>query len=216
MKKRNVVLIDSIGCVFNIREWLNECLATSAHIVGITSTFDKKDFEQLTAPRFIDNYTGAITPAPPSDEALMYGLMNYRATMGIRLIDGTTDAFDKMTELGVLPVVVIPAGPASEKLRTQCITKKLKCKVVEYRHASRKFPSHIVNNDGYDVKCIIDDSRTTCNRLIEDGYPAVLMDMPWNGGDTKAPRITSWEEITTAIEGSLSGNTGNTGTTTSV
>jgi len=205
MTKR-IALIDSIGCIFNIRLWMNECLAMSNHIRG--DSLIKKEFEQLTAPRFIDNYVGSIHPTPSSDKAVLNGLLRQRSPAGIYLVEGAKQALETIVASGITPIVVIPAGYTYNKLRLQCISRGLQCLTQPYRHASRKYAEYVLSDEGnYAIEFIIDDSRLTATSLKDKGHPAILLNMPWNSGDCTAPRISSWSSITEILESESYGTT---------
>jgi len=194
------IIVDSVGCVFNIMEWLNRRV-NQMPIKGPVNL----EFHQLIYPTFMDNYPDTPLAKYFSDMTLVEHLLSQDSVYSINMVDGVREAMNKIRDMGVKITLVMPFSLLGRRLESIRMLEELPMDVHHYISSSEKYPEQLT----HDATFVVDDLKEECDDLVGKGINALLLDMPWNKGATKGHRMNDWAHIVKYVEKEIASCTEN-------
>jgi hypothetical protein len=192
---RKRIIVDAIGCIFNLMEWLNR---RTSNLPGKGA--HNLEFHQLVCPSFVDNYPDSQLQKHFSDVLLAENLLRQDSVYAINMVDGAKEALKAIENAGVEVIIAMPFSFIGRRLESLRMLEDLPMNIHHYLSSMEKYPDKLIDEN---LICIIDDLRDECDDLEDKGATALLLDMPWNKGTTKGRRVNNWSQIAKFIEKEL-------------
>ena len=186
MKMKKRIIISALDSVLNVKEWLNDNIP----VMNLTKNGYVKKMSSLVEPQWAANYSKHLISSIPAylkDEEILSELIKHRSFIGVPLIEGSYDGITSLIQEGLRPVLLFP-GEIGQELKSACDLNGLLLPTAYYLDLKAKYC--IMEK----MEVVVESNINTANNIAKNKIKCVLIDLPWNQGETQAFRAKNWKE----------------------